>query len=343
MSPSPDRQRFRNEDLVLKVAPHVDRKKWDEDQYEAFLDALCADRPYQKDAILTALRYLLGGRYVNLHALAVENYDSNAVLHDRYGSLAGIERHLQLPEKLAASLDLATATGKSYVLYGLAMIMLAEGAVDRVLVLCPSTTIESGLLEKFRELAADKELRDLLPAASKITTPRIINATESIVEGSICVENYHAILEHVGSSVRDSLKDHGSRTLILNDEAHHVANESGAQIKRWKEFLLDPAYDFRYIIGVSGTCYIGDEYFADVIYRYSLRQAMEERYVKYVHYVAEMPRTQDPDEKWQLVRNYHNKTKKELKTKKLVPLTIVVTPTIAKAKDVTEELKGFLV
>ncbi|HSQ20187.1 MAG TPA: DEAD/DEAH box helicase family protein, partial [Blastocatellia bacterium] len=263
MSPSPDRQRFRNEDLVLKVAPHVDRKVWDEDKYEPFLDALCAGRPYQKEAIFTSLRYLLGMRYANLRALAAENYNTNTVLQDRYGSLAGMERHLQLPDKLSASLDLATATGKSYVLYGIAMIMLAEGVVNRVLLLCPSTTIEAGLLEKFRELAGDAELRDLLPSTAKITTPRIINATESIVEGSICVENYHAILEHVGSSVRESLKGHGATTLVLNDEVHHVANESGTQVKRWKEFLLDPAYGFRYIIGASGTCYVDDDYFAD--------------------------------------------------------------------------------
>jgi type III restriction enzyme len=65
-----------------------------------------------------------------------------------------MQRHLQFPNQLSASLDLATGTGKSYVLYGLAAILLAEGVVDRVLVLCPSTTIEAGLLEKFRMLAA---------------------------------------------------------------------------------------------------------------------------------------------------------------------------------------------
>ena len=67
---------------------------------------------------------------------------------------------------------------------------------------------------------------------------------------------------------------------MLNDEAHHVANESATKVKKWKEFLLNPDYGFRYILGVSGTCYVGDDYFADVIYRYPLRQAMEERYVK---------------------------------------------------------------
>src|ERR1051325_8297815 len=149
-----------------------------------------------------------------------------------------MERHLQLPKQLSASLDLATGTGKSYVLYGLAAILLAEGALDRVLVLCPSTTIEAGLLQKFRQLASSSELRDQLPTDSKLSTPRIINASETITEGSICVENYHAILEHVGSSIRESLYGKGARVAVLNDEVHHVANESAAKTKRWKEFLM---------------------------------------------------------------------------------------------------------
>ncbi len=338
-----DSQRFRNEDLILRVSPNVDRARWDESRYEGFIDELCGDREYQKEAVRAALRYLLGSGYENLRELARANYEDNPMLESRYGSWSAMERHLQLPDQLSASLDLATGTGKSYVLYGLAAILLAEGAVDRVLVLCPSTTIEAGLLEKFRELAGSSDLRDLLPDGAKISAPRIINASETITEGSICVENYHAILEHVGSSIRESLSGKGARVAVLNDEAHHVANEPASKTKRWKEFLTNPDYGFRYIIGVSGTCYVDDDYFADVIYRYSLRQAMEERYVKRVEYVAEMPQTGDPDEKWQLIRNKHEETKRKLKRRSLLPLTIVVTSKIQRCKDLAEELKAFLV
>lgn len=343
MAVTPDRQRFRNEDLILRVSTAVDRATWDESTYEAFIDELCGHREYQKEAIRVSLRYLLGGEYSDLRALAKQNFDENPVLTQRYGSWEGMQRHLQLPDQLAASLDLATGTGKSYVLYGLAAILLAEGAVDRVLLLCPSTTIEAGLLEKFRALAGNSDLADLLPAEAHFSPPRIISASESITEGSICVENYHAILEHVGSSIRDSLSGKGARVAVLNDEAHHVANESAARVKRWKEFLLDPAYGFRYVAGVSGTCYVDNDYFADVIYRYSLREAMEQRYVKWVNYVAEMPKTEDPDEKWQLIINHHRAMKRGLKARGLTPLTIIVTSTIAKAKDLADELKAVLV
>lgn len=337
-------QRFHNEDLVLEVSASIDRRKWDESKYEAFIDELCGNREYQKDAIHVALRYLLGGEYRDLRSLATKNFASNESLRARYGTRESMERHLQFPDQLSASLDLATGTGKSYVMYGIAAIMLAEGMVDRVLVLCPSTTIEDGLMEKFEELSGNADLRDLLPAGAVVNAPRIINASESIVSGSICIENYHAILAHVRSSIRDSLQGKGERTLILNDEAHHVANAPTGEAGRWKSFLTDPDFGFRYIMGVSGTCYIDNDYFADVIFRYSLRQAMEQRFVKKIQYVAEMPRTNRPEEeKWQLVFNRHEEIRRKLRPHKLRPLTIVITRDIRGCKDVADKLKAFLI
>jgi type III restriction enzyme len=106
MSTRGDRRTFRNEDLGLQVAASVDPAVWDESKYEAFLDELCGFREYQKAAIRTTLRYLLGGRYSDLRALARENFAANAELQERYGSWAGMERHLQLPDQLACSLTL---------------------------------------------------------------------------------------------------------------------------------------------------------------------------------------------------------------------------------------------
>src|SRR3989344_6682555 len=336
-------KRFHNEDLVLEVSTSVDRRKWDENKYEAFIDELCENREYQKNAIRAAMRYLLGGEYRDLRNLAGKNFEHNEILRDKYGSIGNMERYLQLPDQLSGSLDLATGTGKSYVMYGIATIMLAEGVVDRVLLLCPSTTIEYGLLEKFEILAGNADLRDLLPANAVINAPKIINASESIIAGSICIENYHAILKHVHSSIRDSLQGKGDRTLILNNEAHHVSNAPSTEAGRWKRLLSDPDFGFRFIIGVSGTCYIGNDYFADVIYRYSLRQAIEQKFVKKIQYIAEMSRTNRPEEeKWQLVLNQHEEIRRKLRPHKLRPLTIVITRDIRGCKDVADKLKAFL-
>lgn len=199
-------------------------------------------------------------------------------------------------------------------------------------------------MEKFRELAGSADLRDALSVGAKVRTPRIINASETIVDGSICVENYHAILEHVKSSIRDSLKGRGQRVAVLNDEAHHVANESQTTAKKWKEFLLNRDYSFRIVVGVSGTCYVGDDYFADVLSRYSLRQAIEQRFVKKVEYPLEGTAdfSKKPEERWQLIYNKHQDWKKKLKPRGIRPLTIIVTRNIADCKRVAEELQEFL-
>lgn len=342
MSAHGDLRKFKNEDLLLSVDPHVSPAKWNEARYEAFLDALCGAREYQKDAIRIVLRYWLGGKYLDLKALAKENFDAKDELRLRHGSWSAMERQLQLPEQLSCSIDLATGTGKSYVLYGIAAILLAEGVVESVLVLCPSKTIEAGLFEKFKELASNPDHRDAMPRDAKVATPSIITASKTIVAGAICIENYHAILGHVKTSIRQTLKGRGARVAVLNDEAHHATSESPATTKRWKEFLLDAEYGFRIILGVSGTCYVGNDYFCDVVYRYSLRKAIEDRFVKSVEYVAEMPKTDHADEKWQLVYSRHQAWKKKLKPRDIRPLTIVITRDIDGCRRATAELLEFL-
>ena len=336
----PDHRRFRNEDLVLRVSTNVDPTRFDINRYERFIDALCGTREYQKEAIRAVLRYFLGGRYTNLRQLAEENFNSNSALQERYRSFHEMERQLQLPDQLSCSIDQATATGKSYVMYGIARIMLAHGAVDRVLVLCPSRTIKKGLTKKFRQLSADAALKSLLLEDSRVRNPHIINGAESIVDGTICIENFHATLQHVKSSIRDSLSGKGDRTLILNDEAHHVYNPTGKDLKRWKEFLLLPEFGFRYIAGFSGTCYIGDDYFADVIARYSLRQAIEQGYAKTIDYVAD-DTSDSQDEKFQKIYDNHIQNK-NYSYRKVKPLTILVTRDIAACKHLTNDLIEFL-
>jgi len=335
-----ERQTFQNKDLNLRVSPNYDPNRFDPNKYEAFLDALCGDREYQKEAIREVVRYFLGGEYQSLKELAEENYHKNSKLQEKYSSFEEFRGVLQLPDKLSCSLDHATATGKSYVMYGIARIMLAEGAVDQVLVLCPSNTIEAGLTEKFRSLSADRTLKDLLPVDSKIANPRIINASNTIQKGDICIENIHATYINTKSAIEDSLTGKGERTLVLNDEAHHLMSPSDRALKKWKEFLLDPKYGFKFIVNVSGTCYIGDDYFTDVIHRFSLRDAIEAKFVKSIRYVAE-DSSGNEDEKFQKIYDNHieNKT---VKYRMVKPITILVTKNIAACKRLTEKLVAFL-
>ena len=335
-----DRQTFQNKDLVLKVSPNYNPEKFDPNQYEAFLDALCLDREYQKEAIRETIRYFLGGEYNNLKDLAEENYISNLRLQEKYTSFEDFINHLQLPNKLSCSLDHATATGKSYVMYGIARIMLAEGVADQVLVLCPSNTIETGLTGKFRSLSADRTLKDLLPSGSKILNPQIINASSTIQEGDICIENIHATYINTKSAIEDSLVGKGERTLVLNDEAHHLMSPSDTALKKWKEFLLDGKYGFRFIVNLSGTCYVGDDYFTDVIHRFSLRDSIETKFVKSIRYVAE-DSSGNENEKFQKIYENH-KENKTIKYRNVKPITILVTKNIAACKRLTDYLINFL-
>jgi len=337
----PEKLKISPNDLVLEVSENVDPRKFDISKYEDFMDAVFGNRYYHKEAARKALFYFLGGNYQNLRDLALKNYQKNEVLQKLFPRQEDYEKHLQLPDKLSATIEEATATGKSYLLYVIARIMLAEGAVNRVLVLCPSTTIESGLTEKFKELSSDPELLRLLPENTKIKIPRIISGDQTIREGDICIENIHAVYERTGSSIRESLKGKGQETLVLNDEVHHVYNKPGRDeaIKLWKKFLEDPTYNFKYILGVSGTPYVENEYFYDIIYRYSLRQAIEDGFVKVIKYAVEGGAATE-EEQFKMIYEHHKKNKQ--KYRKLKPLTIIVTRDIDTCKELTEKWIDFI-
>lgn len=332
---------FRNEDLVLRVRADYDPSLIRLDRYEAFLDALCGDREYQKDAIRTACRLVGGGQYRTTTDLAEESYAANSVLGQRYGSLDGLLAAIPFPDKLSASVDLATATGKSWVIYGIARILLAENVVDRVLVLCPSLTIEAGLGAKFRMLSGDPTLHDLIPSDAAFRNPAITDANVTTGAGDICIENIDATYKHVRSSVRDSFVGRGQTTLVLNDETHHVFSPpvGQASVRRWKEFLDAEEFGFTRVVGFSGTCYRGNDYFADVVFRYSLRAAMEDGRVKQVRYDVKDV-SLDQQERFQKYLQLHRDNQQAHRDRK--PLSILVTARVTGAQQLADEFTTFL-
>jgi type III restriction enzyme len=333
---------FKNQDLVLKVKTDFNPKLIRLTKYAAFLDALCEGREFQIEAIETVCRFLAGGQYESTQSLAEDNYAASPLLAERYGSLANLIGSLPFSDKLACSVDQATATGKSFVIYGVARILLAEGVVDRVLVLCPSLTIESGLTVKFKSLSGDARLLSLIPYGARFRVPEITDANRTTGPGDICIENIAAVYAHVNSSVRDSFLGHGDSTLVLNDEAHHIYSpiaQGDSAIKKWKAFLENPDFGFRRIVGFSGTCYRGDDYFSDVVTRYSLRQAMDEGRVKQVLYVSK-DESLNQTERFQKYYQLHQQNGRRYPTKK--PLSILVTAKIAGAEQLADEFTRFL-
>lgn len=338
---------FNTQDLVLKVnTKNYDVLKYHLEEWDRFLNVLCSTREYQKEAIRTAIIYLISTKYNSIEDLVKENFKNNENLQRRYNTEREYLSKLQLPHRLSASIDLATGTGKSYVMYGIAQIALGLGLVDKVLVLGPpSLTIEKELTRKFEELSSNGTLRNTIPINARYSTPSIVNASQTIKDGSICIENINAVYANTSSSIFDSLFNNGNRCLILNDEVHHTYNKvdgnssESKSIKKWKEFLLDDVYNFKYVLGFTGTSYIENEYFNDVIYRYSLRTAIESKFVKSVNYVIENTDSNE-NEKFQKILQNH-KRNKELYSR-VKPLTILVTKDIKTAKQLKTRLVEFL-
>ncbi|MGI8580749.1 MAG: DEAD/DEAH box helicase [Chitinophagaceae bacterium] len=340
-------KQYKTADLVLQVTKNFNPATLNLAAWDRYLEILCSDRQYQKEAIHKAIIFLASGLYKDIDALVNENWLNVKMveLKNRYQTVEDYQHHLQMHGKLSANIDLATGTGKSYVIYGIAQIMLGLGLVDRVLVLCPSLTIEDGLMEKFSKLASDPALLKAIPDESKFKNPAIKTADVTIKEGDICVENIHAVYERTGSSIKDSFSKNGERTLVLNDEAHHIFNviegrdKETQALKKWKDFLVSTEYNFKYILGFTGTAYIKDDYFNDVIYRYSLRQAVNDKMVKMVDYISKNDDAED-EIKFQEIYDNHQANKNTYR--KVKPLTILITKDITKAKHLVAELSEFL-
>lgn len=338
-----------HKDLTLSV--EFDITKIDLSIWDDYLDILCGTREYQKNAIKNALNFLIGGKYNSLRDLVKENYKKSLALKE-LGDLDSYLKSIILKDKMFANIDLATGTGKSYVMYGIAQIMLAMEKIERVLVLCPTITIEDGLSEKFKELANNVELLNAIPEPFKKIIPTIIDANSTISQNCICIENIHVAYEKTGSSIKDSFDNKkGTNTLILNDESHHIFNmPTGTSsldddFKKWADFLLDKEYEFKYILGFTGTAYIGNDYFKDVIYRYSLKDAIEENIVKNVEYVQEYDdeeHTKKEEEKFQVILQTHAKNK-QLYGNKLKPITILITKDTSVAQKLKNKLESFIV
>lgn len=340
---------YKDSNLVLEVSKNVNPAVWDEGFFQNFFDLLFGKRSYQKEAAETALRFLNSGEYQNIKALAKENFEKNEVIRARWNNdFSTMEDDLDLADKLSATLDLATGTGKSYVMFAIALVMLATKKVSRVLVLVPSITIESELTQKFKDLLGNQQLLKTL--GDDFIPPQILNGDSTLVENSIAIENRNAVYkaQSTRNSIVDSLKGNGEKTLVLNDEVHHVYY---SESNEWKNFIEDErnnGINFKYVIGVTGTAYKGknkneNNYFSNVIYRFSLRDAIEQGFVKDIEYISKEDIPNDKDERWQVILNSHHQIASQMPAELgIKPITIIVTSKQKLADSKAKDFKKFL-
>lgn len=340
---------YKDSNLVLEVSKNVNPTVWDEGFFQNFFELLFGKRNYQKEAAEVALRFLNSGEYKNITALARENFEKNEVIRARWNNdFSTMQNDLDLSDKLSATLDLATGTGKSYVMFAIALVMLATKKVSRVLVLVPSVTIESELTQKIKDLLGNQQL--LRTLGDNFVPPQILNGDSTLVENSIAIENRNAIYkaQATRNSIVDSLKGNGEKTLILNDEVHHVYY---SESNEWKNFIEDErsnGINFKYVVGVTGTAYKGknkneNDYFSNVIYRFSLRDAIEQGFVKDIEYISKEDIPNDKDERWQVILNSHQQIASQMPDELgIKPITIIVTSKKNLADSKAKAFKNFL-
>lgn len=266
---------------------------------------------------------------------------------------------------------MATGTGKSYVIFAIAYLSILLGKVKRVLVLGPSSTIiEQGLTEKFKEYMFGERgmrLRDKLPEKYRNVRVEIKNSNETIEDNCIVIENINAIYGKDNNSIGDTLFSQTEEVLVLSDEVHHAYShldfskpsltldftpgKEGTGDTRnerlWMKFIKDEKKIKRHI-GFTGTPYNQDDYFTDVIFNYSIKDATEQKYIKKINPilhvesdegVVDMSKAQRYE---QIIKTHYENTSKFNYGGKVKPITIFINNTQQSARTNSQEFNKAL-
>lgn len=341
---------------------------------EEYVRAVTGGREYQYDAIKGTMIYLWGGGYKNAAALAKENFKRKEHIRERFGSEDMLLAHLPLADRLSGVVHMATGTGKSYVIFAVAYLSVIMGLTKRVLVLGPSSTIiEEGLRDKFEDFMNRKAWNDLLPKEYQGKAIDLLTNNDAISDGSITIENINAI--YTVGGIRDTLFKNTKEVLVLGDEIHHAyshlnfnairhaleldqeveadkgkASEEKAE-RLWMQFLKKNKEITRHI-GFTGTPYNKDDYFADVIFDYNVRTAINEKYIKDINPIINVETDNGPMQ-WTTEKRFAVVLQKHIENgvkyayirngrRQVKPITVFYCPTQANAKTRSEEFIRFL-
>jgi type III restriction enzyme len=341
---------------------------------EDYVRAVSGGRDFQYQAIKLTMIYLWGGGYKNVAELAKENFAHKIHIKERFGSEEIMLGHLPLADRLSGVVHMATGTGKSYVIFAVAYLSLVMGFTRRVLVLGPSSTIiEEGLHKKFQEFMHNQEWNACLPKEYQGKAIDLLTNNDVIEDGSITIENINAIYSVGG--IRDTLFKDVDEVLVLGDEIHHAyshlnfnaikkeleldqdvdaekGKESDEKNERlWMQFLKKNKEITRHI-GFTGTPYNKDDYFADVIFDYNIRTAINEKYIKDINPIINTE-TADGELQWTTEKRFEVVLRKHIEIsekyayikngiRQVKPITVFYCPTRANAQTRSEEFIRFL-
>jgi type III restriction enzyme len=348
-------------------------EKLDLVELDEFIRELAGSRDYEYHAIRDIMIYLWGGSYDSVINLAEENWEVKDVIRDRFhGNKDRFLRTLPLPRKLSGVCHMATGTGKSYVIFAVAYLSLLLGKVNRVLVLTPSSTIiKKGLRDKFHDyMFGDRglALQEKLPARYRNRAIKLIKRNDPPEDDAIMIENINGIYQYFQDPDQNSIAGFfrgAEEVLVLSDEVHHAysrlnftdegasydfdsLNKGGRQTeaeneRRWMKFIREAEHEkIKQHIGFTGTPYNANDFFTDVIFNYSIKRGIDEKYIKdidpIIKYDEEINKTQRYEQIIQT--HYQNKSRYSyIRDGKphVKPITVFICSTQKTAQKNTEE------
>jgi type III restriction enzyme len=347
-----------------------DIELFDFQEIEDYVRELTGSRTYQFEAIKKTMVYLWGGVYDDVVQLARENFKKKASIQRRFLSEENFLRHLPLPGKLSGVIHLATGTGKSFLIFAIAYLSIIMKKTKRVLVLGPSSTvIEAGLREKFKRLMEDPRFNSKLPPKYRNMPVVLLDETRPAEDYGIFIENVNAIYNKDRNAIGDTLFSQTDEVLVLSDEVHHAythltftetdllleAVEGRGEERHerlWMKFLREEPKITRHI-GFTGTPYNQDEYFTDIIYNYSIPDALKDYTIKKINPIIHTTSEEHDQEftqeqAFEIIYRTHldNKAKyayPDISGNPVVkPITFFIAPKQSVAKRKSEEFIVFL-
>jgi len=345
--------------------------KFNFSEIEDYVRELVGSRDYQYDAIKQVMIYLWGGGYMSITDIGKESYEQKLQIQQRFGTETNFFHNMPLPDRLSGVVHMATGTGKSYVIFAIAYLSLVMNLTKRVLVLGPaSTIIEQGLREKFRDLMNRKEFNDKLPAKYRGKAINLLTDNDPIEDDSIVIENINAV--YTFGAITDTFFKNTTEVLVLGDEIHHAyshlkyadnrlvldkekGQEGTGEVRDerlWMRFLRENSKITRHI-GFTGTPYNQNEYFADIIYNYSIKDATEERYIKKINSIIRTETDEGDsrltiDQRFEMVLKNHLENgekyayKNQQGVRRVKPITIFICPNQSNAQRRSEKFITFL-
>jgi type III restriction enzyme len=333
---------------------------------EEYVEAIAGARQYEYDAIKEIMIYLWGGGYNSIEELAKENFNRGHI-NKRFASEEIFLNHLPLRDRLSGVVHMATGTGKSFVIWAVAYLSIVMGLTKRVLVLAPpQTVIRDGLQDKFIKLLRDEKLNKLLPLEYQGKPVDIVSDKDVIEDYNIIIKNFYS--KSGLGSIEDTLFSPGEEVLVLSDEVHHPyahltyaegqidledkTKKDEENERQWMQFLREHEQIKRHI-GFTGTPYNKDDFFADVIFNYSIAAAKEEQVIKNIEAIIDTQTEEgtldwSDDNRFQLVYKKHKENSEKFsysigKKRMVKPITIFICSTQISAGKWRDKFVDFLI